>query len=204
MHRGVLSCPFETPLDEVARMMATHRIHAVVGLGDVAEGDTRVWGVVSDRDLVAMAAAGGDVAAQTAGGSAATEVLTIGRRDSLRRAAQLMHEHGLSHLIVLEPCSDRPLGVVSSLDVAAALGGYMPERPRAGTSVADLMTVRVVTASPELPLKRAAALMVEHGISGVPVVRATLSSACSPRPTSWPRSEAQPRAAAGVGLDCAA
>ena len=171
MHRGVFACPFDTPLVEVARMMASHRVHAIVGLAE--DDDARVWGVVSDRDLVAMAAADGNPFAQTAGGSAATEALTIRRDDTLRHAAQLMHEHGVSHLLVVEPGSDRPVGVVSTLDVAAAVGGYEREEPRrGGTRVADLMTPRVVTVPPELPLKEAAAILVEHGISGMPVVRA--------------------------------
>ena len=171
MHHGVLGCPFETPLTDVARMMAANRVHAIVGLSDFAEDDTRVWGVVSDRDLVAMAAAGGDATVQTAGGSAATEVVTIGRRDTVRRAAQVMDEHGLSHLLVVEPGSDRPLGVLSSLDVAAALAGFEPERRReSGSRVTDLMTTRVVFVPPELSLKDAATVLVENGISGVPVV----------------------------------
>jgi CBS domain-containing protein len=36
--------------------------------------------------------------------------------------------------------------------------------------VVDVMTAPVITVSPETPLKRAAALMLEHRISGVPVV----------------------------------
>jgi CBS domain-containing protein len=36
--------------------------------------------------------------------------------------------------------------------------------------VEDVMTAPVITVSPETPLKRAAALMLEHRISGVPVV----------------------------------
>jgi len=98
MHRGVLSCSFETPLATVARMMATHHVHCVVGLGDVTEDDTRLWGVISDRDVLAGAAAG-ELARQTAGGSAATPVLTIGPGERLERAAEHMYDGGLTHVI---------------------------------------------------------------------------------------------------------
>jgi CBS domain-containing protein len=37
-------------------------------------------------------------------------------------------------------------------------------------NVADVMSVPVITVAPETPLKQAAALMLEHRISGVPVV----------------------------------
>ena len=49
MHAGVFTCYFETPLATVARLMAAHQVHCVVGLGDVTDDDTGVWGLVSDR-----------------------------------------------------------------------------------------------------------------------------------------------------------
>lgn len=170
MRSGVYTCSFETPIATVARMMAAHRVHCVVGLGDVTEDDTRVWGLVSDADVVAAAATDHEHA--TAGGSAATEVVTVSPHEGLRRAAELMSEHGLSHLLVAEPGSDRPIGVISTLDIAAVLGGVATRaHPRGGTRVDELMTTPVVTVSPEAPLKDVAALLVDRRISAVPVIR---------------------------------
>ncbi len=42
-----------------------------------------------------------------------------------------MVEHDVSHLIVVEPQLARPIGVLSTLDVARALAGF-PERHPAG------------------------------------------------------------------------
>jgi CBS domain-containing protein len=171
MHRGVVSCPLETPLTTVAAMMASNRVHCIVALGDPDQGqEPRLWGLVSDLDLVTIAAAE-DVGARTAGGSAATEVVTVGPDETLRRAAQLMAEHDVAHLLVVDPETDRPIGVLSTLDVAAALGGVSsgPKR-RNGTRVEELMTRLVITVPPDMPLKQVAALLVEHRISGVPVV----------------------------------
>lgn len=122
MHPGVLTCPPETPLRDVARMMARYRIHAVVVFSedDESEEVPGVWGVISDSDLVA-AAAGDDVDGRTAGGTARSPLVTIGRDDTLRRAAELMKQHGATHLVVVSPSSERPLGIVSSLDVARAI-----------------------------------------------------------------------------------
>jgi len=170
MHPGVYTCSFETPLATVARMMATHRVHCVVGLGDVTEDDTRVWGLVSDSDVVAAAAT--DHVHRTAAGSAATAAVTIGPRDGVRRAAELMNEHRLSHLLVVEPGSDRPLGVISTLDIAAVMGDVATRlHSRGGTRVEELMTTQIVTVRPEAPLKEVAALLVERRISAVPVLR---------------------------------
>lgn len=172
MHRGVVSCPFETPLSTVARMMAAHKVHCIVGLGDVTEDDTRLWGVVSDRDILA-AAATSEVTSQTAGSSAATQVFTVGPDESLRHAAELMSENGLTHLLVLDPGTDRPVGVLSTLDIAAVVGGvaHGEEAQRTATHVDGVMTTPVISVPPEMPLKEVASLLVEHKISGVPVVR---------------------------------
>jgi CBS domain-containing protein len=46
----------------------------------------------------------------------------VSPRESLLRAAQLMTEHATAHLIVVDPESGRPVGVLSTLDVARSLG----------------------------------------------------------------------------------
>lgn len=171
MSRGVLACALETPLTAVAEMMARHRVHCVVGFGDVTEDDTRLWGLVSDLDLVAVAAAQG-LEGRTAGGSAATEAITVGPHESLRRAAQLMSEHRVAHLLVTDPECDRPLGVVSTIDVARVLAGGVEAPGESGAMRVDqLMSKPVVSVPPDMPLKEVAALLAEHRISGVPVVR---------------------------------
>ena len=122
MHAGVVTCSPATPLELVARMLATHRIHCVVVWGDDEADAEGVWSVVSDLDLIDVAATE-DVAACTAGGSARTLAVVISPSASLRRAAQLMREHSTAHLVVVEPQRERPVGVLSTLDVAAFLGG---------------------------------------------------------------------------------
>jgi CBS domain-containing protein len=118
MHRGVITCPRGASLDEVARLMSTKRVHCVVVTDDAAS-DRDLWGIVSDLDLAAAASvrALGD---QTAGATAATPLLTIGPDETVQRAAQLMTEHGITHLVVVDD-GRRPVGVISTLDVAAAL-----------------------------------------------------------------------------------
>jgi CBS domain-containing protein len=119
MHHGVLTCPRDAPLSAVAEVMARHGVHCVV-VTDAPEAAGSLWGVVSDGDLVAAASVR-DLDEQTAGATAATEALTIAPEESLRHAAQLMTEHALAHLVVVEAESRRPIGVLSTLDVAAAL-----------------------------------------------------------------------------------
>lgn len=121
MSEGVVSLPRSAPLSEVARLMAERRIHCVV-VSDVPEDGAAVWGVVSDLDLVAAATVRG-LEDQTAGGSAATAVLAVRPEDTLLRAGQLMTEHALTHLVVIDSETGRPRGVLSTLDIAAAAAG---------------------------------------------------------------------------------
>jgi CBS domain-containing protein len=127
MHSGVLTCPPETPLRDVARMMAHFRIHAVVVLTEDSEADegVGVWGGVSDGDLM-RAAAVDDIDERSAGGSARTPVVTVYPHEPLKRAAELMEERAVTHVVVVSPSSERPIGVVSTLDVARAIAAQPP------------------------------------------------------------------------------
>jgi CBS domain-containing protein len=79
-------------------------------------------GVVSDLDLVAAAFVR-DLDGQAAGASAAPPVVTVAAEETVERAAQLMTEHATAHLVVVDSRRGRPMGVLSTLDVAAALSG---------------------------------------------------------------------------------
>lgn len=121
MHPGVISCPPETDLVTVARMMATHHIHAVVvnGIERDPSGEHLTWGLLSDLDLIA--AASDPYTPGDAGHLAATELVLVEPQEPLLRAAQLMAEHQLSHLLVVSKTSGRPVGMVSTLDIAGCV-----------------------------------------------------------------------------------
>jgi CBS domain-containing protein len=119
MHAGVLTCYRDTALSEVAATMARERVHCLVVESESGErGDP--WGVVSDLDLVAAATVR-DLDEQTAGGSAATPLVMVAPSETLGRAAQLMTEHATSHLLVVDAIAQQPVGVLSTIDIAAAL-----------------------------------------------------------------------------------
>jgi CBS domain-containing protein len=121
----MISCPPETPLPTVARMMASYRVHAIVVHAHEDQAlDAGSWAVVNDADLV-RAALDGELESSTAGRIAATPVLVIGTTDTLDQAMQLMVEHEASHLVVIERHARRPIGVVSTLDVARAVAGLL-------------------------------------------------------------------------------
>ncbi|MBN1529368.1 MAG: CBS domain-containing protein [Thermoleophilaceae bacterium] len=115
MRLGVISCSGDTPLREAARMMSTYRIHCVVVFD--LEGE-RPWGVVSDLDLAAAAGTDPDEPVRAI---ASTELVTVTAGEPLARAAQLLAEHQVSHLVVVKAEDGHPIGVLSTLDVAGVL-----------------------------------------------------------------------------------
>jgi CBS domain-containing protein len=121
MSPGVISCPPETPLRVVARMMATFNVHSVFVFEHTDEDDEtpQLWAVVSDLDLVAAGRL--DVDAHTAGASAVTPLVTVRSDAPIHVAADLMAQHGIAHLAVVDPRTERPVGVISTLDIARSI-----------------------------------------------------------------------------------
>jgi CBS domain-containing protein len=114
---GIFSCPPDAPLDEVARVMASNRVHAVVVAGDIAPEPP----VIADADLIA-ATSSGQFNQLSARDIAGTEAVSVGGEETLERAAQLLAEHGVSHLVVRDG-RRIPVGILSTLDVARAISG---------------------------------------------------------------------------------
>jgi CBS domain-containing protein len=122
MRLGVISCSPDAPLRELARVMATYRVHSVV-ISEF-EGD-RPWGIVSDLDLAG--AAGQDLDQVRARDIARTELVSVSTEEPLERAARMMAEHGVAHVVAVQPHSGQPVGILSTLDLAGVLawgGGY--------------------------------------------------------------------------------
>jgi CBS domain-containing protein len=120
MHPGILSCEPDASVAEVAKIMATHHVHCVAVVGISHEDpECFVWGVVSDLDLVRAGI--GDDRAQTARALAGQPLVVVGPGMPLRDAAREMLARGVSHAIVTDAVAQRPIGVLSTLDVAGVL-----------------------------------------------------------------------------------
>lgn len=115
MQLGLFSCPPDTDLRALARMMVERSIHSVVvrGLRDAPQA----YGIVSDLDLLAGLE---DPRVQRAADVVRTDVISVRPDNTLETAAHLMAARGTSHLIVLSPETGFPVGMISSLDIARA------------------------------------------------------------------------------------
>ena len=117
MRVGMITCRPETSLYDVARMMVTYKIHAVV-VQDVGPGQ-RPWGIVTSLDIAA--ASGSDLYEQEAQDVATIDLVTVPANEALQKAAKLMAEHEVTHLIAVEPATGWPCGMLSARDLAAVL-----------------------------------------------------------------------------------
>jgi signal-transduction protein with cAMP-binding, CBS, and nucleotidyltransferase domain len=114
---GLIDCPADADVQTVARKMAEHNVHCVIVRGTEPDG----WSIVSDLDL--MAGLRPELSGATAGRLAATDSLVVDPTDSLEHVAQLMSEHQTTHAVVVDPVTSRPIGILSTLDVARFLAG---------------------------------------------------------------------------------
>ncbi len=95
--------------------------------------------------------------------------ITIDKNLSLTNAIDLMRRNEISRLVVLQ--GGRIVGVVTEKDLARELGSTRAYRlPPGRMHVSNVMSTNPITVPPDLMAKRAAELMLNHGISGLPVV----------------------------------
>lgn len=120
MHPGVMACDPQATLAEVARMMATHHVHAIAVIGITADdaGESLAWGIISDVDVVRAAIGGGDGPAVTL---ARRPGASVEPTMPLRDAAELLVHSGASHVLVVDSDTQHPVGVLSTFDIAGVL-----------------------------------------------------------------------------------
>lgn len=119
----------QTSVTAVARIMRDQDLGAVL----VTDGD-ELRGLVTDRDLVIRSvAAGGDPEQTTVAGACSDDVVTVRSDDELDHAVELMREHAVRRVPVVD--DGRPVGIVSLGDLAmerdpeSALGDISVARP---------------------------------------------------------------------------
>ena len=105
----------EAPVIEAIRLMAEHHVGALL----VMDG-TRLAGILSERDYARKVVLQGRSSKDTPVRDIMTErVITVGPADSAEQCMQLVTDHRIRHLPVLD--GDAVLGVVSIGDLVRAV-----------------------------------------------------------------------------------
>ena len=100
--------------------MASHHVHCVAVVGISHERpECFVWGIISDFDLIEAGIRG--PRESTARGLARQPIITVGPEMPLRHAGEAMLTHHVTHLVVTDAAAGRPIGILSTLDVAGVL-----------------------------------------------------------------------------------
>jgi CBS domain-containing protein len=171
MRPGVVTCPPRATVSAMAAAMVAHGIHAVV----VTTIPGHAPLAVTDLELLAGALRAD---APNAADLARELIFTISMQEPIARAVDIMSTRSVSHLLVVDPDSGDPAGVVSTLDIAAAAAGIRPSlvrMPRPGparpslsvsdltrASVADVMHSGIAACDPTFAISTVARLMADQ------------------------------------------
>jgi CBS domain-containing protein len=111
MHSDVKTASTEDSFADVAKQMRTHGISSVV----VLDGK-KLTGIVTERDIVNLVAAGGDPHTTTvAHGMTKRDLKTVSPRADVTEAAETMVSRNIRHLPVVE--GEAVVGIVSIRDM---------------------------------------------------------------------------------------
>jgi CBS domain-containing protein len=119
MHRGVISCSPETPVEEVAKTMEAEDVSALVVVNDEGEA----IGVISRTDLVNARFVQPYMKhwrGMSASHLMSQPVVNVSPDASIRQAARLMHERNVHRVVVgvRERGKLKPVGILSVTDLA--------------------------------------------------------------------------------------
>jgi CBS domain-containing protein len=111
MTTDLATCPSSATIVEAARLMRDREI------GDVlVMDDGKLQGIVTDRDIVVRCLADGATPDDTIERACSTRLTTVSPDSSIDEAVQLMREHALRRVPVVD--QGRPVGIVSLGDLA--------------------------------------------------------------------------------------
>ncbi|MDS0281191.1 HPP family protein [Haloarcula onubensis] len=129
MTSPVTTVPADTPAKDAAELMLEAGISSVV----VVDDNDRLVGILTSTDFVAIAAAEDSAAAFSVADHMTTDVVTTTAGASIEAVANLLIEHGIHHVPVVDDAAG-VVGMVTTTDLTAYLaGGVDSESTRAWT-----------------------------------------------------------------------
>ena len=72
---------------------------------------------------------------ETAGTLALEPIITVGPSTSLTEAGESMLKHGVSHVVVVDPDTERPTGILSTLEVSRRRESHPPALAEPGVNL---------------------------------------------------------------------
>ena len=167
MHAGLITCPPNTSLGQVAALLDEHQIHAVT----VAEKENEPLGIISDFDLLAGEWLSVDeesldaMRKLTARDLMTSPIETVDINTPVHEAAQNIVNKDIHRMLVTE--NDKPVGVVSISDFVAGIAEQEPIRRE---TVGDVMSRSFLVCREDNTVINAARTMTQAGWRSIVVV----------------------------------
>jgi CBS domain-containing protein len=156
MHKGLITCPPDIPLGQVAARMAEHHVHALV----VTDPTGKPVGLISDFDLLTgewLSTDEENLASMkrlTAGKLMTSPIDTIEADAPWQESARIMLEKQDHRLVVTE--HGEAVGIISITDIVAAISTQMKA---ARETVGDVMSYLFLVCRDKTPIIAAARTM---------------------------------------------
>lgn len=123
MTKSVISVDASMTINETAKMMEDAKVGAVI----IMENNTPI-GIVTDRDFAVKVAAHAYEISLPIKRIMSSPLLSINSDESVRNAADLMHERGVRKLPVLS--DDKVIGIITATDIVNLLAVCVEEDMR--------------------------------------------------------------------------
>ena len=169
MHKGLITCPPNASLGQIATLLTKNHIHALI----VAEHTDQPLGIISDFDLLAGEWLSVDKESlDTMRGMTARDLMTspiesIDSDTSADDAAKQMIEKQVHRMLVTE--KGKPVGVLSISNFVANIAAQEPLKRRA---VGDVMSDTFLVCREDTPILSAARTLTQTGWRSIVVVNA--------------------------------
>lgn len=167
MHKGLITCPPDTPLGKVAAMLTKHHVHALV----VAEDSDPPLGIISDFDLLAGEWLSVDeeslntMRTLTARDLMTSPIESLDRNTTVSEAAERMADKAIHRVLVTD--SGMPVGILSISDLVA---GIAAQEQIKRAMVGDVMSHTFLVCRAENTVLSAARTMTQSGWRSILVV----------------------------------
>lgn len=167
MHSGLISCPPDTPLGQVAAMLDEYQVHALL----VAEQLDNPLGIITDFDLLAGEWLSVDekslntMRRLTARDLMTSPIETVQIDTPVDETVMRMDEKDIHRLLVTE--DGRPVGIISISDFVAGIAAQEAARRE---TVGDVMSGTFLVCRESTPVLSAARTMTQAGWRSILVV----------------------------------
>jgi len=144
MSTKLVICDLQSSIFELAKVMVGSNVSSVAVTEEKGEeqqlrDDTRVVGILTERDIIRSIAKGGHLDDITAGSvMSSSPILSVRKGQSIEEAALLMIRNKVRHLLVEDPVNNNNvMGIITTTDLARYLQKRMKEDSIVAASVGE-------------------------------------------------------------------